>query len=96
MVTLTAEEFEVLTPDERKAHQAAEDLIVFGANAKRDRNGNYIEQGIGSLGRESVNHLAGILKYEGPEAYQASVDAIWKRDPDHAKRLGLPQRRTAK
>jgi hypothetical protein len=95
MVTLTQEETEALTPEQRVAHQAAEDLVVFGVNAKRDRNGNYIEQGVGSPGRESLNHLAAIRKHEGDDAYQAAVDAIWKRDPEHAKRLNLKRRGTS-
>jgi hypothetical protein len=92
MVTLSPEEMQALTPEQRVAHQAAEDLIVFGQDAKRDGHGNYIEQGIGAPGRETGNHLAGILKYEGQEAYQAAVDAIWKRNPAHAERLGLKKR----
>ncbi|SHH38241.1 hypothetical protein [Bradyrhizobium erythrophlei] len=92
MVTLTPEEMQVLTPEQRAAHQAAEDLIVFGQDAKLDGHGNYIEQGVGSPGRESINHLAAIRKAEGEDAYQAAVDAIWKRNPAHAERLGLKKR----
>jgi hypothetical protein len=89
MVTLSPSEFELLTPDERKAHLAAEEKIVFGQTFQRDRNGAPIEVGIGSPGRESVNHMQSILKYEGREAYDAAAAKIWKRDPEHAQRLGL-------
>jgi hypothetical protein len=96
VVTLTVEEFEVLTPDERKEHLAAEEKTVFGQNFQRDAKGRPIEVGIGSPSHPSGNHLAAILKWEGPEAHQAAIDAVWKNNPEHAKRLGLPQRRTAK
>ncbi len=70
---------------------AAVDASVYGADAKRDSKGNFIPQGIGSKGHESANHFAAIRKYEGKEAYDKAVGEIWRRDPDHAKRLGLPQ-----
>jgi hypothetical protein len=69
------------------AHHAA----VYGHDAKKDRAGNYIPQGIGSPGRENGNHLAAILKYFGPAAYQKELQRIWKETPDHAKRMGFPQ-----
>jgi hypothetical protein len=95
MVTKTIEELEVMSPEEKRAHFAEEEKIVFGQNFQRDRHGNPIEGGIGAPGRESVNHMASILKYEGQDAYQAACDAIWKRNPEHAKRLGLKRRGAA-
>jgi hypothetical protein len=99
VVTLTTEEFEVLTPEERKAHMAQEEMTVFGRTTtnepafQRDAKGNPVERGIGSPGRQSVNSLAAIRKWEGEDAYQAAVDAVWKNNPEHAKRLNLPKRR---
>jgi hypothetical protein len=72
---------------------AAVDAAVYGADAKRDRNGNFIEQGVGSKGHETGNHLAAILRWQGREAYNCEVARIWKETPDHAKRLGLQQPR---
>ena len=95
MVTLSPSEFELLTPEERKVHLAEEEKIVFGHDFQRDRNGNPIEQGIASPGRETSNHFAAIRKYEGEEAYLAAVDAVWKTDPENAKRLNLPKRRAS-
>lgn len=68
-----------------KAHEAA----VFGADAKRDRNGNFIQQGIGSPGHETANHFAGILRWEGREAHDRAVRAAFKRDAAHARSIGL-------
>ena len=89
MVTLTQEEFQVLGPDERKAHLAEEEKIVFGHNFQRDRTGQPVEQGIGSPGHQSINSLAAIRKWEGEEAYQAAVAKVWKENPEHAQRLNL-------
>ena len=43
---------------------------VFGVDAKQDRHGNWIEQGIGSKGNESIGHYQAIRKYEGGISYQ--------------------------
>src|SRR5215472_11286381 len=64
---------------------------VFGFDYKRDRKGNPIQQGIGSPGHETTNHFTSIRKYEGKDAWEAAVKELWNRDPDHAKRLGLPK-----
>jgi hypothetical protein len=73
---------------------AAVDASVYGADAKKDRHGNFIPQGLGSPGHETINHFTSLRKYEGEESYRRAVAEIWRRDPDHAKRLGLPQPRT--
>jgi len=70
-----------------KAHLAS----VWGADAKKDRDGNFIPQGIGSESNPSANHYAAILKYEGREIYEREVRKLFKRDPATAKRLGLPE-----
>lgn len=69
----------------------ANDEAVYGFDAKKDRKGNYIPQGIGSPGHETANHFNSIRRYEGKEAYEAALREIWKRDPDHAQKLGLPK-----
>lgn len=89
MVTLTVQELEVLTPEEKAAHLAAEEVTTFGTGFKRDRDGAPIEQGIGSPGRETKNHLQSIRRYEGEEAYAKVVADIKRRDPERAKKLGL-------
>jgi hypothetical protein len=67
------------------------DESVFGHDAKKDRNGNFIQQGIGSPGHETVNHFAAIRKYEGEESWKRAVAKLWKENPTHAAKLGLPQ-----
>lgn len=79
MVTLTHEEWDALGDPEhggslakQKAHQAEEAKIVFGTDFKSVK-GKPVEQGIGSPGRETPNHLNAIRKYEGEEAYKKAV-----------------------
>ena len=69
----------------------AVDHAVYGFDARQDRHGNWIEQGIGSKGHETINHFAALRKFEGEESYRRAVAEIWKRDPSHAQKLGLPQ-----
>jgi hypothetical protein len=95
MVTLTNEEFDALSPEAQKAHQVAEEKIVFGHDFKKVK-GQPVEQGIGSPGRETGNHFASLKKAESlgieePGAYAAAVAELWKRDPERAKRLNLPK-----
>lgn len=68
--------------------------VVFGHDHKVV-NGIPQEQGLGAKGRETGNHFASILRYEGPDAHQAAIEEIWKRDPERAKKLGLPSPRAA-
>src|SRR5689334_21323721 len=70
---------------------AAVEASVYGADAKRDKRGNFLQQGIGAPGNETANHFAAIRKYEGKEAWDRAVGEIWRRDPERAKKLGLPQ-----
>jgi hypothetical protein len=94
---LRVEEEEGLVPSGTvQNHFDAEARNVFGHDAKRDRNGNYIEQGIGSPGNLSVNHFAALLKAEtdGIEvkgSYAKAVADLWKRDPARAEKLRLPK-----
>jgi len=79
---------------EEAAHEAgmrAHEASVFGADAKRDRNGKFIQQGIGSPGHKTTNHFAGIRKYEGEAKYQAAIRKMWRDNPERAKLLGLEQ-----
>lgn len=100
MPTLTNEEWDALGDPERggslakqKAHLAAEEKIVFGHDIEK-KKGHPVEKGVGSAGRENGNHFNGIRKYEGEEAYQGALEEIWRRDPDHAKKLGLQKPRS--
>lgn len=94
MVTKTTEELDAMTPDEKKAHFAAEEKIVFGEDIEK-KKGAPVEKGIGSPGRETNNHFAAIRKYQGEEAYQEALAEIWGRDPDRAKKLNLPKPKKA-
>lgn len=94
MVTKTPEEMDLMSPEERKAHFAAEEKIVFGTDFEK-KKGVPIEQGIGSQGRETHNHFMALRKHEGEEAYQAALAEIWKRDPERAKKISLPKPKVA-
>lgn len=72
MVTKTQEEWDMMTPAEQKTHMIEEEKIVFGTDFKKVK-GHPVEQGIGSPGRETSNHLNAIRKYEGEEAYKKAV-----------------------
>jgi hypothetical protein len=67
----------------------AEAHAVFGFDAKKDRNGNWIPQGIGAPGNESLNHFFSIRRYEGEAKYQAAIRKMWKENPERAKLIGL-------
>ena len=62
-----------------------------GADAVKDAKGNFVQNGVGSRGRETSNHLASILKYEGPAAYNKELRRIWKETPERAKKMGFPE-----
>jgi hypothetical protein len=91
----TQDEIDSMTPAERKVYEEQQRLIVYGHDSVKDRHGNPKEQGIGCQGRETANHFQSILRYEGPDAHQAALAEIWKRDPKHAKKLNLPQPKAA-
>jgi hypothetical protein len=72
MVTLTATELDEmkakvaageLPVDAVKQHFDAEDRNVYGHDAKRRRDGSYIEQGVGSAGNQSRNSIEAYKKY---------------------------------
>jgi hypothetical protein len=72
---------------------AAVETAVFGFDAKKNSKGEFIQQGIGSPGHETANHFASIRRWEGKEAWEAAVRKLWKENPAHAAKLGLPQPR---
>jgi hypothetical protein len=85
----------LLPADFLARHREAVARNVFGFDAKQDRHGNWIEQGLGAKGHETANHFAALKKAESsglelPGAYDRAVAEIWKRDPDRAKKIGLP------
>ncbi len=90
MTTKTMEEWDAMSAEERKAHLAAEEKIVFG-NDFRKVKGQPIEQGIGAAGNENHNHFAAIRKYEGEDAYREAYHDLAKRDPARHKKLNLPK-----
>ena len=77
MVTLTNEELANLAPEERKAHFAAEERLVFGQTFRRAKGGTPIEQGIGSPGHETLNHFAAL----------EAAERLGFEEPGTAKRL---------
>lgn len=80
-----------LPKDWLKLQAEAEAKNVYGHDAKRDRKGNWIQQGIGAPGRETANHFASIRRYEGKEVWEVAVREMWKRDPKRAQAIGLPK-----
>jgi hypothetical protein len=85
-----------LPPDAIERHFEAEARMVFGVDAKKDARGNFIEQGIGSKGNETANHFAAIRKaeregHEPAGSYRAALADIWRRDPERARKLRLPE-----
>jgi hypothetical protein len=70
---------------------AAVETSVFGHDAKKDRKGNYLQQGVGAPGFETGNHFSSILRYQGREHYEKAVREIWARDPKRAAALNLPK-----
>ncbi len=98
MVTKNQEEWAAMDEAARKAHLLDEEKTVFGrtvtnAPANKKIKGVPQEVGIGAPGNETFNHFRSILKNEGDEAYQDALAEIWKRDPDHAKKIGIPKPR---
>jgi hypothetical protein len=84
-----------LPPDYLERYREAVARNVFGQDAVKDRHGNYIEQGLGAKGRETANHFNALKKAEAmgvelPGAYDKAVADIWKRDPERARKIGLP------
>ena len=80
----------------QRAGKEADRRAVFGHDYQRDKNGEPAEQGIGSRGHETLNHFRAMLANErrgelAPGSHAAAVAEIWRRDPERAKRIGLPQ-----
>jgi hypothetical protein len=75
-----------------EAAKAAHYSAVYGFDAKRNpKTGEFVQQGVGAPGRENFNHFQAIRRYQGEKAYLTAVREIWQRDPDRARKLGLPQ-----
>lgn len=99
---LTMDQWEAMSEDDRAAYEKdrgrreeVHSLVVFGHDSKTLK-GEPVEQGIGSHGRESMNHFTSVRKYEGDDAYWQEVARVWKDHPKHAEKLakqGLPKPR---
>jgi hypothetical protein len=74
---------------EQAQHEVAKS--VYGHDFRQDKQGRPIVQGIGAPGNENGNHFAAIRKWQGEVRYQAALKEIWKRDPNHARRIGLEE-----
>jgi hypothetical protein len=79
MTTRSPEELAAMTPEEREAWKLGEIQAVYGAGAKRGRDGKFQEQGIGAPGNESVNHFLALEKAEGKAAADAARARANKR-----------------
>jgi hypothetical protein len=77
MVALRQDEWDELSPEEKRAHREAEFRNVFGADAKRDRSGKPIEMGIGSPSQPTENHFLAVAAALGQdEADRQRADAV--------------------
>jgi hypothetical protein len=79
MTSKTREELLEMTPEERKAWAAAEEVNVFGVGFKRDRHGKPTEQGIGAPGNESEAHFRALAQAESQEVANKAREAALKR-----------------
>jgi hypothetical protein len=82
----------------RALAEEAERKNVFGFNYATDKDGQPIQQGIGSKSNPSINHYAALRKAEQqgrepPGAYEKAVKELWRTDAKKAAQLGLPQHR---
>jgi len=75
----------------KKIGDEADRVNTFGVGYQTDRSGNPIPVGVGAPGRETANRYASIRRYEGQAAYEKAVREIYKRDPQRAKALNLPE-----
>ena len=65
---------------------------MWGHDATKDRNGNFVQQGIGAWPNHvTPNHFNSVRRYEGEQKYQAAVRKLWKECPDRARKIGLPE-----
>jgi hypothetical protein len=65
---------------------------VYGVGAQKDRNGNFIQQGIGAWPHKvTLNSLAAIRKYEGEASYSKMLKKLWHDSPDRARQIGAPE-----
>jgi hypothetical protein len=74
MVALRRDELAEMSPEERKYHFEQEAKNVFGHDAKKDRHGKYIEQGVGSKQQPTSQSMAALLQHEGVDAHQRAID----------------------
>jgi hypothetical protein len=85
--------------DERRPEPSEAELKKIADEADRANVygiGNSTSVGIGAKGHESANHFAAILKAEHqgrerPGTHARLVAELWKRDPEKAKALNLPE-----
>jgi hypothetical protein len=89
MVTKTAQEMDEmraqiaageLPPDAIKRYREEEDRNVFGIDAKKRRDGSYIEQGVGSPGNQTRNSIEAYKKYCSHEARFEETVARMERE----------------
>ncbi len=91
----------LLPKDAIEQHYDNEEMAVFGENVKFDRNGDPIEQGIGSKAQPSANSIAAYIKTQtvhrpgGPEPGYAEHLARMQKELDeyNAGRPKQQQRR---
>ena len=90
MVTKTPFELSEMTPEEKKAHFASEERIVFGHDLRRDRHGEPLERGLGAPGHRTENHYRALGRAEGVDAEKAAraADAAKGKPAKGARGVG--------
>lgn len=73
MVSLRREEWDELSPEEKKLHRINEEKNVFGHDVKHDRHGKPVEQGVGSASQPSLNHFQALAAAEGQDVADAEM-----------------------
>jgi hypothetical protein len=79
MTSKTVEEIAAMTVEEREEWKRQEEIAIWGAGFRRDRNGKPIEQGLGSADNPTENSFKAIEKYEGKAAADAARARANKR-----------------
>jgi hypothetical protein len=78
MVALRREEWDELSPEEKREHLILEEKNVFGYDVKHDRHGNPVEQGFGSPSNPSANSFRALAASEGAEIAAKQIEIARK------------------
>jgi hypothetical protein len=95
MVALRREEWDELSPEEKREHLIMEEKNVFGYDVRHDKHGRPIEQGIGSASQPSMNHFRALAAAEGAEVAEKAIADARKAGTFSPERAADAQRAIA-